>query len=205
MPTWGVFIDEYEQGGGPLIDIGTHALDLTLWMMQNYDIESVKGSVFYKLGHLPEATEGNIFGKWNPETYEVEDSAFGFITMKNGATIELEASWALNILESREASTTLCGTLAGAEIRSGMSYPKDELIMNRGANGLLLEEHISETAGVAYFEGATEAPGVLEADQWLRAIETDSEPLVKPEEAFRVTKVLEAIYQSAETRQEIRF
>lgn len=86
-----------------------------------------------------------------------------------------------------------------------MSYPKDELIMNRGANGLLLEEHISETAGVAYFEGATEAPGVLEADQWLRAIETDSEPLVKPEEAFRVTKVLEAIYRSAEARQEIRF
>ena len=57
----------------------------------------------------------------------------------------------------------------------------------------------------AYFEGATEAPGVLEADQWLRAIETDSEPLVKPEEAFRVTKVLEAIYRSAEARQEIRF
>lgn len=109
-------------------------------------------------GTCPEATEGNIFGKWNPETYEVEDSAFGFITMKNGATIELEASWALNILESREASTTLCGTLAGAEIRSGMSYPKDELIMNRGANGLLLEEHISETAGVAYLRARRRLP-----------------------------------------------
>ena len=36
VPTWGVFLNEYEQGGGPLIDIGTHALDLTLWMMQNY-------------------------------------------------------------------------------------------------------------------------------------------------------------------------
>ena len=36
VPTWGVFLDEEKQGGGPLIDIGTHALDLTLWMMDNY-------------------------------------------------------------------------------------------------------------------------------------------------------------------------
>jgi len=36
VPTWGVFLNEYEQGGGPLIDIGTHALDLTLWTMNNY-------------------------------------------------------------------------------------------------------------------------------------------------------------------------
>ena len=36
VPTWGVFLNEYEQGGGPLIDIGTHALDLTLWCMNNY-------------------------------------------------------------------------------------------------------------------------------------------------------------------------
>ncbi|PWM25900.1 MAG: hypothetical protein DBX40_04355, partial [Clostridiales bacterium] len=35
VPTWGVFLNEYEQGGGPLIDIGTHALDLTLWCMAN--------------------------------------------------------------------------------------------------------------------------------------------------------------------------
>ena len=36
VPTWGVFLNEEEQGGGPLIDIGTHALDLTLWIMNNY-------------------------------------------------------------------------------------------------------------------------------------------------------------------------
>ena len=35
VPTWGVFLDEEKQGGGPLIDIGTHALDLTLWTMNN--------------------------------------------------------------------------------------------------------------------------------------------------------------------------
>ena len=40
----GVFLNEEEQGGGPLIDIGTHALDLTLWMMDNYEVQSVTGS-----------------------------------------------------------------------------------------------------------------------------------------------------------------
>lgn len=50
VPTWGVFLNEEEQGGGPLIDIGTHALDLTLWMMDNYEPASVTGSVFKKLG-----------------------------------------------------------------------------------------------------------------------------------------------------------
>ena len=81
VPTWGVFPDKSKQGGGPLIDIGTHALDITLWCMDNYKPVSVMGSVFEKLGHLPEAVEGNMFGPWDPETYEVEDSAFGFIKM----------------------------------------------------------------------------------------------------------------------------
>ena len=56
VPTWGVFPDKSQQGGGPLIDIGTHALDITLWCMNNYDVESVSGSVFYKLGGLQQAT-----------------------------------------------------------------------------------------------------------------------------------------------------
>ena len=46
VPTWGVFPNKVKQGGGPLIDIGTHALDITLWMMNNYEIDSVTGSVF---------------------------------------------------------------------------------------------------------------------------------------------------------------
>lgn len=50
VPTWGVFLNEYEQGGGPLIDIGTHALDLTLWMMNNYKPKMVVGNVYKKLG-----------------------------------------------------------------------------------------------------------------------------------------------------------
>ncbi|MCQ5146543.1 Gfo/Idh/MocA family protein, partial [Enterocloster bolteae] len=68
VPTWGVFPDKSKQGGGPLIDIGTHALDITLWMIDNYEVDSVTGSVFEKLGHLKEATEGNMFGPWDPDT-----------------------------------------------------------------------------------------------------------------------------------------
>jgi predicted dehydrogenase len=205
VPTWGVFPDKSQQGGGPLIDIGTHALDLTLWMMDNYKPVSVTGSVFHKLGHLPEATEGNLFGPWDPETFEVEDSAFGYIKMENGATIFLESSWALNVLESKEAAMTLCGTKSGAQINAGMSYPNNELIYNSSRNGMLTEESNSASGNIAFFEGSTNTPAALEAKQWLDAVKYDKEPLVKPEEAFVVTKILEAIYKSAETGKEIVF
>ena len=51
VPTWGVFLNEYEQGGGPLIDIGTHALDLTLWIMDNYKPKYCLGTTYHKLNN----------------------------------------------------------------------------------------------------------------------------------------------------------
>ena len=202
VPTWGVFPDKSLQGGGPLIDIGTHALDITLWMMDNYRPKAVMGAVFHKMA---DNFEGNMFGPWDPKTFEVEDSAFGFIRMENGATIFLESSWALNTLDSREAATSLCGTKAGAEIRSGMSYANNELIFNTAKYGNLMEEKISGSGHIAYFEGSTQAPGYLEAKQWLECILNDTHPLVRPEQAFVVTQVLEAIYKSEETGELVKF
>lgn len=206
VPTWGVFPDKSKQGGGPLIDIGTHALDITLWMMDNYEVESVTGSVFEKLGHLPEATQGNMFGAWDPETYEVEDSAFGYIKMKNGATIFLEAAWAINMKDSREAATTLCGTKAGAEIIGGMSKEGGyELVINKTSHGQLTEERLSPGGTIAFFEGGSDKEEVVECKQWMEAILHDTEPLVKPEQAFVVTKILDNIYKANQLGHEIKF
>ena len=114
VPTWGVFMDKEKQGGGPLIDLATHALDLTMWMMENYEPDSVLGSTFDKIAKI--GSLANSMGPWDPASYEVEDSAFGFVRFKNGATVMIEASWALNMILSNEAMTLLCGTKAGADM-----------------------------------------------------------------------------------------
>ena len=190
-------LNEEEQGGGPLIDIGTHALDLTLWLMDNYKPKNVKGVTYKKLGK--QTNTGNAWGDWDINEFTVEDSAFGFITMENGATIVLESSWALNTLDIGEAQTTLCGTLAGADTRNGLR-------INRVEHGKLTTV-IPETksGGVAFYEGISNQPHILEARHWIDCILNDTDPFVLPEQAIVVTQILEAIYESARTGKLVEF
>jgi len=191
VPTWGVFLNEEEQGGGPLIDIGTHALDLTLWLMDNYKPKSVMGSVYHKLNGNGNC--GNAFGPWNPKEFTVEDSAFGFITMENGATIILESSWAINMIDAFEAQSTVCGTKGGADMRDGVRYNGDDF-------GVLYEKKPNTKAGsVAFFEGASNDPNVNEQLTFINAIEKGTPLVVLPEQAYVVTQILEAIYKSGKT------
>ncbi|MCA0296434.1 MAG: Gfo/Idh/MocA family oxidoreductase [Actinobacteria bacterium] len=197
VPTWGVFTDKEKQGGGPLIDIGTHALDLALWYMGNYDVDSVTGSVYTKLRDKP---QGNPGGGWDPATFSVEDSAFGYIRLKNGAAIFLEAAWALNVKDPREAAVTLIGTEGGAEIERGEDGYQATL------NKVLADRMItsSPTASSPGSEGFT-ALGTAETRQWLEAIRNDTDPIVLPEQACVVTEILEAIYASAASGEPVRF
>lgn len=202
VPTWGVFPDKSKQGGGPLIDIGTHALDLTLWYMNNYKPKSVLGSTYQKLKDNPMA---NMFGPWNPDTFETEDSAFGLIKMENGATIFLEAAWALNMINPKEAQVTLCGTEGGAEMFGKAFIDQGYVVFNKAAHNQLEQTQPSDAGGVFGFEGATLEQRDAEAKQWVEAILNDTDPMVKPEQAIVVTQILEAIYKSAETGKVVEF
>ncbi len=197
VPTWGVFLDAQAQGGGPLIDIGTHALDLTLWAMNNYSVKSVQGTVYRKLAD--QKNTANAWGDWDPTQFTVEDSAFGFITMTNGATIFLESSWALNTLDTGEAKTTLCGTKAGADMR-------EDLRINSVQHGRMTTLKPSlGLDGVDFYDGTTEEPSLLEAQCFYSAIAMGTPLVVAPQEALVVTEILEAIYKSAETGKTIYF
>ena len=192
VPTWGVFIDEEKQGGGPLIDIGTHALDLTLHMMDNYEPAYCVGKTFHKLNKNTET--GNAWGDWDVDRFTAEDSAFGFIVMKNGAVIYLKSSWALNMADPREAITTICGDKAGADMLDGLR-------INGVKNGrqYIMKPNFS-TGGVAFFDGAGgKEPADYEAANFSAAILDGQELNVKPEQAAVVTRILEGIYKSQQT------
>ena len=198
VPTWGVFIDEEKQGGGPLIDIGTHALDLTLHMMNNYEPAYCVGKTFHKLNKNTQT--GNAWGDWDVDRFTAEDAAFGFIVMKNGAVIYLKSSWALNMANPVEAVTTVCGDKAGADMLDGLR-------INGVKNGRQYIMKPDFNAGsVAFFSGAGGSePSDLEAANFSAAILDGEELNVKPEQAAVVTRILEAIYESEKTGKPVYF
>lgn len=197
VPTWGVFLDADKQGGGSLIDIGTHSLDLSLWMMDNYKPKSVVGTTYHKLSATKDAA--NAWGPWDPEKFTVEEAAFGFITMQNGATIILESAWAINLAETGEAQCTLAGTKAGADFKDGLRINGERM------STLYLNKIQTSASGVAFYEGKSSDPAYEEAKSWIEAIRTDTDPTVLPEQALVVSEILEAIYESAASGKAVYF
>ncbi len=177
-PSWGTFTDKVVQGGGPLIDIGSHVLDLSLYLLDFPKISHVDGSTYQKLTH---ENQINQFGPFDNTNYTVEDSAFAFIKTGERQTITLECSYALNTENEGENILEVYGTKAGALLNNGLHL---NYTNHRG--------YVRETVQVnSIDEGQAEMQG------WIEAIRNASQPLVTQEQGYEVSRILEAIYESS--------
>ena len=114
MGSW--FTNKEMAGGGPLIDLGVHMIDMALFLMDEPEIESVSCATYAELG--PQGRGGRGDGKTIVgDAYEVEDLATAFIRLSGGATLKLEAGWAAYRESSDDFGLTLYGTDGGAEMR----------------------------------------------------------------------------------------
>jgi predicted dehydrogenase len=186
IPGWGVFTSKAKNGGGPVIDIGVHALDLALWLMGHPQPASVYGVTFRKFGNRSGIF--NPWGTWDPKTFDVEDAAFAMIRFKDGAMLQLECSWALNI-EKSHGQTIICGTESGLQLRP--------LAFFKEANNTLIDVVPPEAATEGQ-DRPRERPHTLEIRGFVEAIRKDKPPLVLPEQALMVSRIVDAIYASDE-------
>ncbi|WP_170008566.1 Gfo/Idh/MocA family protein [Bacillus fonticola] len=187
VPGWGVFTNKDLQGGGSLIDFGCHFLDLALHLMDFPEIAEVSGATYNELSRQTDVV--NQWGTFDPSTFEVDDHATAYIKFKDGATLLFETSWAANLADDKEA-LSISGTNGGLDV-----FP---LKLYQAKYGMLLDQQ-------AYWISDDDNPGIPQAMNFIESCRGRQTPLVKPQEALIVSKVIEAIYESSQTGKAISF
>lgn len=185
IPGWGVFTQKDKQGGGPLIDIGVHILDLTLWLMGHPKPTFCSGQTYAKFGHR-EGLVG-LLGQWDPTIFTVEDFAVGLVRFENGATLVLESSFCANQEQRDHFNTELFGTEGGCNYNPvKMFFEKHQTLID--ATPAYLPQVKAHEAEVKAF---------------VRAILDDTPVAVTGEEALMTTQIIDAIYASTEKGREV--
>lgn len=191
IPGWGQFHIKEKSGGGPLIDIGVHALDLIMWLMGSPEPANVMGSVYTHFGNKKEFH--SPWGDYRREEYDVEDFACGMVKFRSGSTLLLEASWAGHLPEPETFPQMLLGDRGGAVVNPFVSTKQLRVFMSRGEALVDVEPH-----GFPQVEAHIE-----ELKHWVACLQGKKEVLVRPEESLNVQLVLDAVYQSSETGREV--
>jgi predicted dehydrogenase len=174
-------------GGGPLIDLGVHRLDLALWLMGYPKPTWVMGATYDPIARALAEKAG--------KTFDVEDLAAAFIRFENGATLALEASWAANIAEAELMETRLLGTKAGLLQRNlNEGYTFDAHIFTE-LNGVPFDLHLHPQPAHAVIATTASAPSAMH--DYADAILNDRPHPAPGEEGLIVMELLDAIYESA--------
>jgi predicted dehydrogenase len=113
--TW--FTNKEYSGGGVMIDLGVHYLDLALFLMGNPKPHYITGSTYQNFDHTTTRNRNGYKGDPNG-VFNVEDSAMGFIGLENKSTVDFEFSWASNI-DKDMTFIELLGSKGGASIING--------------------------------------------------------------------------------------
>lgn len=180
IPGWGVFTNKDIQGGGPLMDIGVHMLDMTLSLLGYPEISYVSATMSDDIGKRG----GNgDFGPWDGGKYTVEDSLFGFIAFKDGTSLEIETSFSINQKDKNEKNIILYGTDASISL-----FPFE--IYRDGITEQIEIEKKDERAALM--------------SNFIESVRGNEKPRITPHQGSCVQAVIEALYLSAETNSPIR-
>lgn len=186
-------------GGGPLIDLGVHVLDMALWLMGNPKIVSVSAATYAKLGPQGLGSwSGNRFSIDPDQPFEVEDLASAFIRMENGAALQLETSWAAHIGMTDEFGVSLLGEKGGAEL-----HVKDYATV--GTLTLFGDVGGAPTDMTPHLQAKEVWDGHAEViHSFVDAILTGSAVSPSGEEGLDRAMLIDAIYASAAAGRELR-
>lgn len=191
----GWFGDKSRSGGGPLIDLGVHVIDLVRFLMGNPKPVSVYGSTFYRLANRPnirgarDYTPAEIDAK-NEEVFNVEDLAAAMIRFDNGAVLSVDTSFSLNI-KSSKGDIELFGTKAGALIN-----PKVQIFSEMN-DYMVNIDYADETA--LSFDGLF----ANQINHFVNCVVKGEKCIAPAEDGVEMMRILDAIYESAKTGHEL--
>ncbi len=188
----GWFTPKAQSGGGPLIDLGVHMIDLSVWLMGNPRPVAVTGCTYSKFADS-EVTDSihSRFGDKNADgTFDVEDLAMGFIRFENGACMQIEFSWASNV-EREQRFFELRGTKSGAAWTSIDDQLK------------IFSEEYGSTVDYLPRINDSHTPHGGNIQNFADVVLNGGKPVFVPQQGFDMIKILEGFYRSAEEGREI--
>ena len=189
----GWFGDKARSGGGPLIDLGVHIIDLCRYLMGNPKPVSVYGATFNKLGNRSniKSKAGYISQtRENEDIFNVEDLATAMIRFDNGSVLQIEASFSLNI-EKAEGVLQFFGTKAGAKL-------DPELTIYSEMNDYMTNVKLANSTALS-FDGLFEN----EINHFVECVRTGKPCRNPAQDGVTLMKILTGIYKSAETGHEV--